>query len=202
MAEQSITLQPAESKLVSFEAVPHEVRTYQVSVDGLTGSFTAIYYQTPFEGFTATVDQLAEIEKYLTPEQYEAWIDSAYQETAAEAEAIDGYVAWSSAQGYYAITEEEFYANPDYWIEEFPSPAEPVPEHPVYEVPEGFTASADQLEEIADILTPEEYDAWIDHAYEEAASQAEETGGYVSWSSDEGYGTISEEEAISNPAYW
>lgn len=41
MAEQTVTLQPGESKAVSFEVTPHEARTYQVSVDGLTGSFTA-----------------------------------------------------------------------------------------------------------------------------------------------------------------
>jgi len=37
-----VVLQPGESKLVSFEATPTEARTYQVSVDGLTGSFAAI----------------------------------------------------------------------------------------------------------------------------------------------------------------
>lgn len=42
MAEQSVTLEPAESKAVSFEATPHEAKTYQVAVDGLTGSFKAI----------------------------------------------------------------------------------------------------------------------------------------------------------------
>lgn len=42
MVEQSVTLQPGESKAVSFEAVPHEARTYQVSVDGLTGIFKTI----------------------------------------------------------------------------------------------------------------------------------------------------------------
>lgn len=42
MAEQIVTLSPGESKLVSFEAVPHEPKTYQVSVDGLTGSFKAV----------------------------------------------------------------------------------------------------------------------------------------------------------------
>ncbi len=41
MAEQSVTLQPGESKVVSFEATPQEARTYQVSVNGLTGSFVA-----------------------------------------------------------------------------------------------------------------------------------------------------------------
>ena len=42
MAEKSVTLQPGESKLVSFEATPHEARSYQVSVDGLSGSFKTI----------------------------------------------------------------------------------------------------------------------------------------------------------------
>lgn len=41
MAEQSVTLNPGESKVVSFEATPAEARTYQVEVDGLTGSFVA-----------------------------------------------------------------------------------------------------------------------------------------------------------------
>lgn len=41
MAEQSVTLNPGESRVVSFEAIPHEARTYQVVVDGLTGSFAA-----------------------------------------------------------------------------------------------------------------------------------------------------------------
>lgn len=42
MAEQSVTLQPGESKQVSFEAIPHEAKLYHVSVDGLTGSFIAV----------------------------------------------------------------------------------------------------------------------------------------------------------------
>lgn len=41
MAEQSVTLNPGESRVVSFEAVPHEAKTYHVSVNGLTGSFIA-----------------------------------------------------------------------------------------------------------------------------------------------------------------
>lgn len=41
MAEQSVTLQPGESRIISFEAIPHDAKTYQVSVDGLIGSFTA-----------------------------------------------------------------------------------------------------------------------------------------------------------------
>ncbi|HUV56679.1 MAG TPA: hypothetical protein VMV84_05535 [Dehalococcoidales bacterium] len=41
MAEQVVTLNPGESKVVSFEAVPSVAKTYSVSVDGLTGSFVA-----------------------------------------------------------------------------------------------------------------------------------------------------------------
>ena len=41
MAEQIVTLQPNEAKAISFEATPHEAKTYHVSVDGLTGSFRA-----------------------------------------------------------------------------------------------------------------------------------------------------------------
>ncbi len=41
MAEQNVTLQPGESKVVSFEATPTVAKVYQVSVDGLTGSFEA-----------------------------------------------------------------------------------------------------------------------------------------------------------------
>ncbi len=41
MAEQSITLAPGESRLVSFEATPQGARTYQVAVNGLSGSFKA-----------------------------------------------------------------------------------------------------------------------------------------------------------------
>lgn len=42
MAEQTVELAPGESKAVSFEAIPHEAKTYQVSVDGLSGSFEAV----------------------------------------------------------------------------------------------------------------------------------------------------------------
>lgn len=42
MAEQVVELAAGESKVVSFEAIPDEAKTYQVVVDGLTGSFRAI----------------------------------------------------------------------------------------------------------------------------------------------------------------
>jgi len=41
MSEQSVTLQPGESKTVSFEVTPTEAKSYSVSVDGLSGSFRA-----------------------------------------------------------------------------------------------------------------------------------------------------------------
>lgn len=42
MAEQTVSLQPGESKAVSFEVTPSAAKTYSVSVDGLTGSFRAV----------------------------------------------------------------------------------------------------------------------------------------------------------------
>ncbi len=41
MAEQTVALAPSDSKLVSFEAIPHEARIYQVAVDELRGTFEA-----------------------------------------------------------------------------------------------------------------------------------------------------------------
>lgn len=40
MAEQIVTLAPGESKTVSFEVTPTESGTFNVSVDGLTGTFS------------------------------------------------------------------------------------------------------------------------------------------------------------------
>lgn len=42
LAEQTVTLEPGESKTISFEVTPTVVKTYSVSVDGLSGSFAAI----------------------------------------------------------------------------------------------------------------------------------------------------------------
>lgn len=41
MAEQTVTLGPGQSQVVSFQFMPPEARTYQVAVDGLSGSFQA-----------------------------------------------------------------------------------------------------------------------------------------------------------------
>jgi len=64
-------------------------------------------------------------------------------------------------------------------------------------VPEDFTATEEQCEEYQETATPEEYDAAIDDAYDVAAAEAEDTGGVVAWSAEEGYHVISEEEAIA-----
>ncbi len=42
MAEQSVTLEPGKSKVVSFDVTPAVAKTYSVSVDGLTGTFKAV----------------------------------------------------------------------------------------------------------------------------------------------------------------
>jgi hypothetical protein len=42
MAQQSVTLQPGESKTVSFEVTPSVAKTYSVSVDGQSGSFRTV----------------------------------------------------------------------------------------------------------------------------------------------------------------
>ena len=41
IAEQTITLQPGESRVVSFEVVPQVAKSYSVTVNGLHGSFLA-----------------------------------------------------------------------------------------------------------------------------------------------------------------
>ena len=40
MATKTVTLEPGESKAVSFEVRPTELGVYSVNVDGLTGSFS------------------------------------------------------------------------------------------------------------------------------------------------------------------
>jgi len=41
MAEQSVTLEPGESRAISFEVTPTIAKTYSVTVDGLSGTFRA-----------------------------------------------------------------------------------------------------------------------------------------------------------------
>jgi len=42
MATKTVTLEPGESKAVSFQVTPTELGAYSVSVDGLTGSFSVV----------------------------------------------------------------------------------------------------------------------------------------------------------------
>lgn len=42
MATKSVTLNPGESKAVSFQVTPAELGVYSVNVDGLTGSFSVV----------------------------------------------------------------------------------------------------------------------------------------------------------------
>lgn len=74
MAEQSVTLNPGESRVVSFSATPSEARTYQVSVDGLTGSFAAT--APPFSWLRPTGH--ADPENGWNDEQlaYDGWTDT------------------------------------------------------------------------------------------------------------------------------
>lgn len=44
MAEQIVELAPGESKVVSFEAIPTKPKIYDVSINGLSGNFTAIHH--------------------------------------------------------------------------------------------------------------------------------------------------------------
>ncbi|MBA7606570.1 hypothetical protein ES703_13720 [subsurface metagenome] len=77
MAEQTVELAPGESKEVSFEAIPHEAKTYSVSIDGLTGSFTVveapILYPCAYcpEKF-ATLDELEAHQRAEHPDMVEA----------------------------------------------------------------------------------------------------------------------------------
>lgn len=106
------------------------------------------------------------------------------------------------------ITEPVMVAKP------LPVISEPVPYVPPAEVvaaveqatvPEGFTASGSQLDALESAgytKDTEVYQEAVDYSYAKAASEASESGGVVSWSSDGGYSTISAEEAASNPDYW
>jgi len=49
VTEQVVELNPGESKVVSFEAIPSVAKTYQVAVDGLEGSFVAKAAPMPWE---------------------------------------------------------------------------------------------------------------------------------------------------------
>ncbi|MBA7606571.1 hypothetical protein ES703_13721 [subsurface metagenome] len=49
MAEKTVTLEPGESKTITFEVVPDVAKSYSISVDGLSGSFVATEEVIDFE---------------------------------------------------------------------------------------------------------------------------------------------------------
>jgi len=59
IAEQTVTLQPGESKTVAFKVTPTTAKTYQVSVDGQSGSFKAIAPQYPIVFTGATISPIS-----------------------------------------------------------------------------------------------------------------------------------------------
>jgi len=71
MAEQTVELAPGESRVISFEATPHEAKTYQVSVDGLTGSFKAL----PAVGDFVYSNQVCGMATYLPAP---SWLQATY----------------------------------------------------------------------------------------------------------------------------
>ena len=74
MVEKNVTLQPNESELVSFEAIPHEVRTFHVSVDGLSGSFRAMAPPEPSALLKQYQGLLNEAHTILESDYPEDWI--------------------------------------------------------------------------------------------------------------------------------
>lgn len=72
-------------------------------------------------------------------------------------------------------------------------------------VPDDFTATKSQLDNLVSSGVSKDsstYKEAVDYSYAKAASEAKSSGGVVSWSSDGGYKSISNEEACSNPDYW
>ncbi len=73
MAEQIVTLNPGESKIVTFEAIPYAAKTYSVKVDGLTGSFRAASPPSGiFYGYVRTLGQTNIIPNALIQAYYDA----------------------------------------------------------------------------------------------------------------------------------
>lgn len=63
MIKKTVTLNPGESKLVAFTVTPAVAKTYSVSVDGLSGSFTA--YSVPAAEFRVSNLVITPTEVYV-----------------------------------------------------------------------------------------------------------------------------------------
>jgi len=78
--KKSVSLNPSESKVVTFTFAPQEVRTYQVTVDGLVGSFAALGAPPPGEityiGGLPTTLVLGEGVPYM--DVYDEWVERGF----------------------------------------------------------------------------------------------------------------------------
>ena len=104
MTEQVVELAPGESKLVSFEAIPHEAKTYQVSVNGLSGSFEALLAPVSLSGVVTnaiTGSPIAGIRVYFDGHQSYTNASGAYK--------ISGLVVGGLAVVFSHIDYEAYY---------------------------------------------------------------------------------------------
>ena len=92
--------------------VPEAAKTTPVSGGEAVAQVAALIGSQP----TASVQQLDIVEQTYgrESEAYQATIDTAFEAVQAEAESTGGVVAWSSAEGYHTISEEEA-SSPEYW---------------------------------------------------------------------------------------
>jgi len=83
MAQKNVTLQPGESRAVSFEVIPSFAKTYSVSVDGLSGSFVAKAApvgEVEVSGITMSKTSLIEQDPFTisitfkNPHDYDVWV--------------------------------------------------------------------------------------------------------------------------------
>ncbi|GAH53069.1 unnamed protein product [marine sediment metagenome] len=88
MASKEVTLNPGESKVVTFEAIPSEARIYQVLVNGLTGSFVAV---APFYWLLPTGHIDPENDWDNEPGAYDGIIDT-YAENWTGIEKWSGFI--------------------------------------------------------------------------------------------------------------
>ncbi|GAI39756.1 unnamed protein product, partial [marine sediment metagenome] len=95
-AEQTVTLTPGESKVVSFEVTPDIAKAYSVSVDGLHGSFVATEIGVPaYSVALGVLNMTPKVDEYV-----EWWVDITNIGTAPGAPTIkwyrDGSYSYSS----------------------------------------------------------------------------------------------------------
>jgi hypothetical protein len=88
-SEQTVTLEGWGSQVVSFQATPSEAKTYQVSVNGLTGSFTAVAEGVPPTVYTCSYCGAT----FATNEELQAHIASAHPEQPPVGEAKFEYAS-------------------------------------------------------------------------------------------------------------